>query len=314
MTNRYEEVQKYLDECICKSGNPYPTIEDLNRYISAFFSCEKLKDEVAAKKAPANALEGYTFDDINNLHCDPFGKDSIIMLQQLPEEDYDNIPILRQFKHLIQILHRDGSIKYDRHGCLPNEIVLELYPLGVQDELLDFDFLDVIDEVQLMSIRILKLLLEESELVKKKKNVLTFTKEGYKMAVEASDSQLFCLILNIMVFKINKGYFDDYNSLNIGNWGFGYTLLLLAKYGDVVRDNHFYSEKYFAAYPELTKEINGCIVDDLPGYDCYFIRVFRAVLEQLGLVDIQEYLPSEDEDVCIEIMKTTLFDKLFKLK
>lgn len=312
MKDKNEEMQRYLDEYICRSGNPYPTVEDLNRYITAFFTEKMPELDNEPKNVEAMTPKGYTFDALNTLHVDPFGKKSMIVLQTLPEKEYEKIPILRQFKYFIQVLKRDGSIKYDRSGCLSRDLLLEVYPLGVIDQFIDCDLIACAHETDVMSIRVLKLLFEESGLVKKKKNVLTFTSKGEKMFDEMNNSELFRLILDTMIFKINKGNLDDFDSLNIGNWGFGYTLLLLSKYGNVVHDEQFYAEHYFAAYPVLLEEADPYVVEKTLGCDCYFTRAFRGVLEQLGLVEIDEYLPNEFDDVCIDIKKTKLFDKLIK--
>ncbi|MEO8231051.1 MAG: hypothetical protein ABI638_02130, partial [Ignavibacteriota bacterium] len=67
--------------------------------------------------------------------------------------------------------------------------------------------------------------------------------------------------------------------------GFGFTLVLLSKYGTENQLNSFYAEKYFNAFPSLLKiknlEINNL---DNSSINCYSIRTFDRFLDYFGLV------------------------------
>jgi len=114
------------------------------------------------------------------------------------------------------------------------------------------------------------------------------------------------LLLNIFKTfgqKFNWAYFDGYGENNIGQLGFGFSLILLSKYGDKRQIDRFYSKKYFQAFPDLKDNMTKTNYGIGRPSDCYSIRTFDRFLDYFGLIKI---------DTDKFITKTELYDRLIK--
>ena len=78
---------------------------------------------------------------------------------------------------------------------------------------------------------------------------LSLTKNSQKVLKD--DFELFKLLFDTFRNKFNWGYFDGFEDRPIGPLGFGFTLILLSKYGGKPRSDVFYAEKYLKAFPAL---------------------------------------------------------------
>jgi len=95
--------------------------------------------------------------------------------------------------------------------------------------------------------------------------------------------------------------------------GFGFTLILLSKYGNQKRADEFYAKKYFKAFPQLVDETTPPNYGTIEEYleRCYTVRTFDRFLIYFGLIKIEssaKYLGNS------KINKTDLYDKLIKCK
>lgn len=297
-----KELQKYIDERIKNSGEALPSIEELNAYIADFMG--------TYNNSQRPDFEGYSSMEMHQILDCTFDDSSPIKLQKLSDEDYAKIPILRQIKHLIQTIQKEGKIKQTSIGNIPPRIVKELYPLGIGNFFIDKGLSKLSKETDSDAVVLTKILLNLMRITKVRNNVLTLTKEGEKIA--ANNELLMKHLMVTFCCKFNKAYFDGYESDRIGNMGVGFTLMLLSKYGSEKHPDIFYSDKYFKAFPLL---LNGLV----PSYttvecmasSCYSIRTFDRLLLHLGLIEIDAVRHYEREKK--EIIKTELFDKLIKV-
>nr|WP_320059025.1 hypothetical protein [uncultured Bacteroides sp.] len=297
-----KDIQKYIDERV-KSGDKTPSsMEELNAYIAAYME--------VYNNSSREGFEGYSSAEMHRILDYAFDDCSPIKLQRLSEDDYAQIPILRQIKHLAQAIQKEGKIKLTSIGNLPLRIVKELYPLGVEDPFIKCEFSKLSKETDSIAVELSKILVKLMRVAKVRNNVLTLTKEGEK--IMANDELLMKNIMITFCCKFNKSYFDGYGAEQIGNMGIGFTLLLLSKYGAEKRLDKYYSDKYFKAFPLLLDGI-------VPAYQtvenmassCYSIRTFDHLLLHLGLIEIDEERRFGMEKK--EIIKTELFDKLIKV-
>ncbi|MEG1726228.1 MAG: hypothetical protein RR313_12630, partial [Anaerovoracaceae bacterium] len=278
------------------------SIEELNAYIADYMEIYNNR--------PRDNFEGYSSMEMHRILDYTFEDSSPIKLHKLSDEEYAKIPILRQIKHLIQIIQKEGRIKLTTIGNLPTRVVKELYPLGVGDRLIDSGISKLSKETDSNAVELTKILLKLMRVTKIRNNVLTITKEGEKIL--ANNERLMKNIMITFCCKFNKAYFDGYESEQIGNMGVGFTLLLLNKYGTEKRSDNFYADKYFKAFPLLLDGL-------LPTYNtvehiassCYSIRTFDRLLLHLGLIEIDEERHSQKEKK--DIIKTEFFDKLISV-
>jgi len=255
-------------------------------------------------------FEGYSPIEMKYILYDPFGDNSPIRLLKLAGSDYKNIPILNQIKYLARLVDKLGELKLTNKGFLPTKIVADIYNQRfLKDELIESGISKLYKETDSSTINLTRILLEISGLAKKRHNKLSLTKTGKKLLND--NFKLLLLIFKTFGTKFNWAYYDGYGQNNIGQLGFGFSLILLKKYGDKKQIDKFYSQKYFQAFPDL--------IDNSPstkfGYElerpnnCYSIRTFDRFLDYFGLIKIEK---DKKWDADKYITKTELFDKLIK--
>jgi hypothetical protein len=131
-----------------------------------------------------------------------------------------------------------------------------------------------------------RILIELSSFTKKRKNIISLTKEGGRQI--ANDQLLFLDIFQNFTQKSKWSYFDSYQNGTIGQLGFGYSLILLAKYGDEYRNPDFYATKYLTAFPPQ-QETNISIVAFAQNiHDLYPLGLLIAFWTTLDLQKFQK--------------------------
>jgi hypothetical protein len=243
---------------------------------------------------------------------DTFGENSPIQLLKLTESDYQNIPILNQIKYLLKLIDKQGEIKLTNKGFLPTKIVSDIYKQGfIKDEFIESGISKLYKETDSISINLTRILSELSGLAKKRNKKLSLTKKG--KAIIGNDYKMLVLIFKTFVTKFNWAYYDGYGENNIGQLGFGFSLILLCKYGNEKRTDKFYSDKYFKAFPQLINESLNPSFGTLEEYagSCYSLRIFERFLKFFGLTKIESEKIWGAEKY---VVKTELFDKLIKLR
>jgi hypothetical protein len=303
-----QEATKYLQEYIdrMQTKDITPTMEDLNQKMGEFFR--------AQNNSPRADFEDYSSLEMHKILHFTFDTDSPIRFNSLGSDEYAQIPILRQVKRLAEIIAQNGQIKLTAAGYLPIKIVQELYPLGAPDEMIENVISKLGKEVDCTPVHLARLLAEASGITKKRKGVLSLTAAGRKII--ADDSKLFDSILKSFCQKFNWHYFDNYSddeqSGTIGQLGFGFSLILLSKYGKIERSERYYADKYFKAFPMMLDTVHptyGTAQDYC--FNCYCLRTFERFLYHFGLIEIKKGKRILQEETYIK--KTSLFDRLISL-
>ncbi|MCC8360154.1 hypothetical protein [Salinimicrobium sediminilitoris] len=252
-------------------------------------------------------FEGLSPEQMYCLVNDPFSVESPLKLRTLDPEDFARIPILNQIKYLIAHLKENDELKLTKKGFLPVKLVADLYNQGyIKDVHIEEGISKLYKETDAGVIHLSRLLLELSGMTKKRNGKLSLTKAGGKIA--ANDQELLELIFKTMCLKFNWSYFDGYEDENVGQLGFGFSLLLLSKYGQQSRPAAFYLEKYLQAFPQLLERIE-------PGYRSpqeyalamYSIRSFDRFLLYFNFISKSggEFDPAKH----LEIKTTGLYEK-----
>ncbi len=259
---------------------------------------------------PIPDFEGYSPNEMNNILYYTFSEDSPIQLQQLSDYDFKKIPILNQIKYLADVIDKNGEIKLTDKGFLPTKIVSDLYKQGfIKDELIEKGISKLYKETDSITINLTRILIELSGLVKKRNGKISLTKASRKILED--NFGLLKLILSTFTTKFNWAYYDAYEENHVGQMGYGFSLILLSKYGQEKRLDSFYAKKYFKAYPQLLDSLKPTY-GTLEYYSarCYSIRTFERFLDYYGLISIDKQ--EKGYHSAIYINKTDLFDKLIK--
>ncbi len=160
-----------------------------------------------------------------------------------------------------------------------------------------------------MTINLTRILLELSGITKKRHNKLSLTKTG--QIIISNNHQLLLNIFKTFGLKFNWAYFDGYGEDKIGQLGFGFSLILLKKYGNKKLVDKFYAQKYFQAFPNLINDLN--LTEFKYEFEkpenCYSLRTFDRFLNYFGLIKIEKNNKLKEAKY---ITKAKLFDKLIK--
>jgi hypothetical protein len=257
-------------------------------------------------------FEGYSPFEMHNILHFTFAIDSPLRLQKLTDSDYKKIPILNQIKYLMGLIEKNGEIKLTNKGFLPTKIVSDIYKQGfLIDEHIEIGISKLYKETDSMTVNLTRILIELSGLTKKRNGKLSLTKSSKKTLGDNEEllRQIFLTFAN----KFNWVYYDRYGENQIGQLGYGFSLILLSKYGQIKRLDSFYAKKYFMAYPNLLDSIVPTY-GTLESYStmCYSIRTFERFLDYFGLITIEE--ERKGFDSIRYITKTDLFDRLINVR
>lgn len=274
---------------------------------------QKRLDKIVNKKnnRPVPEFEGFSPNEMHQIISFTYSADSPLKLQTLTEPDYDRIPLLNQIKYLMNLIEKEGEMKLTGSGYLPPKIVLDLYHQGfLQEEVIELGITRLHREADSLTVNLTKLLIVLAGLIKKRHGKLSLTQKSRELL--GDDEKLLRQILMTFTNKFNWAYYDHYAEQEIGQLGYGFTLILLSKYGHESRLDSFYAEKYFKAFPGLRENIEP-LYGTLEDYTtaCYSLRTFERFLNYLGVITL------EDEGARFlsrkRVTKTDLFDKLIKI-
>jgi hypothetical protein len=258
-------------------------------------------------------FEGYSPFEMHHILNFTFESNSPISLQKLNDSDYNKIPMLNQIKYFLALIQKAGEIKLTAKGFLPTKIVKDIYAQGYLEEShFTSGTYQLYKESDSMTVNLTRLLVELSGLTKKRNGKLSLTKKGEK--ISSNNYGLIDLIFKTMTTKFNWAYYDRYGDNQIGQLGYGFSLILLHLYGGTKHQDCFYSVKYLKAFPDLV-ELNSPSDYDTPekrASDCYSLRTFDRFLDYFGLIEIETVGEKWKPDKFIT--KTELFDKLIKVR
>lgn len=280
-------------------------LKDLQKHI------DKVMNEQNSGSIPE--FEGYSPFEMHNILHFTFESNSPISLQKLADSDYMEIPILNQIKYFLNLIKESVEIKLTAKGFLLTKVVKEIYNQEFLEEVrFTSGVSQLYKESDSMTVNLTRLLVELSGLTKKRNGKLSLTKKGEKII--SNNSRLLELIFKTMTTNFNWAYYDGYGDNQIGQLGFGFSMILLNKYGKTKRLDKFYAERYFNAFPDLL-ELEAPTSFEIPekrSNNCYSLRTFDRFLDYFGLIKIETIGEKWNPDKYI--VKTDLFDKFIKVR
>ena len=269
---------------------------------------KQLDQQMKAQNNRAIAdFEGYSPLEMRQIMYDTFGAESPLQLKKATEADYRKVPLLNQVKYLCGLIEQSGELKLTAKGFLPTKIVADIYQQGFMKEMqFEKGISKLYKETDSLTINLTRLLIEIAGLVKKRQGKLSLTKKGTQIL--ADDQELLRLLLLTFATKFNWAYYDGYGENQIGQLGYGFSLILLSKYGAEKRLESFYAERYFRAFPQLLQSIQPTSYRTPMEYatGCYAVRTFERFLDYFGWIEIEHRGMGFDRKTYIS--KTDLFD------
>ena len=251
-------------------------------------------------------FEGYSSVEMEDILYNFFSPECVVQIIKAEDDVYDKIPLLNQIKFLYNIIAEKGELPLTKTGRLPVKVVAEIYEQGfLKDYLIERGHSKLYNEESVQTIELTRILVELSSLVKKRNNKLSPTAKGEKLILD--NHFLFKHIFEIFSTKFNWGYFDGYENEKIGQLGFGFSLILLNKYGSEFRSTEFYADKYFTAFNFKLGEEQFLANSN---NNAYSIRTFPRFLEHLGIVELKE----NDFIKYGKVKTTQLFSNLIEIR
>jgi len=284
----------------------------INQIIKGNSDVFKIQKRVSAPEDLLNLdyREGYSMDEIYDIVSSTFVEEFPIVIKKLDESYLQQIPILKQIQYLMEIIQKNEEIKLTVKGNLPRKLIKELLKQKLFIEThYQTSRMAVINENDSMIIHLNHILLKLAKLAKKRNNKLSLTKLGQKTLKD--ENLLLKQILLTFCLELNWGYFDGFDDDQIGRFGFGFSLILIDKYGDQKKLESFYADKYFKLFQHLRMKHESPHLQNL--YDsnkrCFNIRTFERFLHLFGLINYDVDNDSNYKEKFVT--KTDLFDKLF---
>jgi hypothetical protein len=255
---------------------------------------------ILMNNTPEEDFLGLSPNDMHDLLYNTFGEDSPLKISaSLSDEILDHIPFFRLTEEFLKLLARDKKIKLTPLGALPKKVLTELYTHRlILSEGVESGIHTLTREHDWNALEMTHYNLLQSRLIRRINGKLVLTKEASKLLLPANRAKLFTKILQAYTEKLSWSAIDGYPEVPVGNLGWGFTILLLLKYGSEPREMKFYSNKYLKAFPFFMRDFQNPYFGTPEEYfmKCYTLRSFPRFLEWWGFVEIEKDKTRRDSE------------------
>ena len=239
---------------------------------------------------PLDDFCGMTLNEIRNLLYNPFDKTSPLKINSdIDDDTLNNIPFFRLTEELLKIVQREKFIKLTPHGALPKKVLHELYDHKfIKERFIETGISKLNRATDAPSIMNAHHSARVAKLLKKVKGKLLLTKSGMMFLKAEKRKEFFLKVLKSFTTEFNWATNDDYTDFQIGQFGWGYTIFLLYKFGDTEQTKQFYADMFLKAFPKfiemipMTEEFNTQKEDFI---NCYILRSFERFAEWFGFAE-----------------------------
>ena len=279
-------LQEWIDQ-MERSGK-HVNQNDINRHLGEIMH--------AQNAMPKPDFNGFSSEQMHQMLNRPLEVECPVQLRRLTDEQIEQIPVMRQALHLMNVLS-EKELKLTSHGYIPPKTVAELYEIGSHSW--SSDWYKQKSELKTEEVQVLRVVLKESGLIKTRVGKLSQTAKGKQLL--ADHNELMRTIMLFLFRDYNTGWLDLYEDNEVGNVGRLYSLWLLHHYGADWRNTGFYADEYSKAFP---------ILNAVHGYE---YRVFNRLFRFIGLCEINESDDFKGRNWGKEVRKTELLDMMFAI-
>jgi hypothetical protein len=243
---------------------------------------------ILKNNTPVDDFCGLTPTEMHRLLYNPLGERSpLAFRQRLDDSTLDHIPFFRLTEEFL----REKCIKLTGLGALPRKVLLELYGHKfVAEEFIEAGIATLRREQDSVTLFSLHFNTQLAHLVRKARGRLTLTKEGTRLLKTENRRQLLSVVFATFTLRFGWSSNDGYTEFPVGQYGWGYSIYLLTKFGDEKRTLQFYADKYLQAFPKIMDHMAPQSYST-PQKDftvCYSVRVFERFLEWCGFVMVEK--------------------------
>jgi hypothetical protein len=269
-----------------------------------------------------NDFLGLSADQMHTLIYEPYAEQSLLKLKNvISDEALSQCPFFIISECFLKIIEREKALKLTpKMGNLPQKVVGELYGKKyILDDSIEMGIFKNPTEDNLPHIKALHYNCLEAGLIKKTAGKISLTKRGSLLISNLSKRQeLFELILKTFTQKYNWAYTDYYEFEDLAQTGFGFSLMLLQKFGHEPQSISFYANKYLSAFPlsihRQTPFFNFQLESNdksVTAINCFRNRMADHFLLWFGLIEMPIRLkyPNENDSL---IQPSTFFHSIFQ--
>jgi hypothetical protein len=278
---------------------------------------ETVKNEMLQhllESIPMEEYEGRSPKEVHHLVYEPFCDNSpLSVVSGINDNVLNRIPFYNLTKLFLQQIKSSQPVVLTSSGNLPKKIAQSIGNNNfIADRITGKKSFKVINQAAKLSVLNARVIAELAGLIKTRKNIINLTKKGASYISENKDHLLFSDIFTVFTTKFNWSYNDSYGNNNVGQFGFAFTLDLLARYGENPRDIDFYIEKYRSAFglTLINIEEDQTNIDDDSFDQCFILRTFERFMTWFGLVSMIE--KSNHHENHYTIQKSVIFDSVLK--
>ena len=282
------EITRRLKEWIdqMERSGKHVNQDDINRHLGEIMH--------AQNAMPKPDFNGFSSEQMHQMLYRPLEVECPVQLRRLTDEQIEQIPVMRQALHLMNVLS-EKELKLTSQGYIPPKTVAELYEIGSHSW--NSDWYKQKSEPKTEEVQVLRVVLKECGLIKTRVGKLSLTAKGKQLLVD--HNELMRTIILFLFRDYNTGWLDSYEDNEVGNLGRLYSLWLLHHYGADWRNTGFYADEYSKAFPMLNA---------VHGYE---YRVFNRLFRFIGLCEINESDDFKGKNWGKEVRKTELLDLMF---
>lgn len=263
---------------------------------------------------PLDIFYGLTPNEMDHLMYDTFEERSPIQFHpDISDATLDKIPFFRLAEAFVKVVQREKRMKLTPSGALQRKVLLELYSHGFATEwYIENDYFKVWQEHHWPQIGSARVTANMAGLVKLSKGKIVITAQGTMLLKAENRVELFKAIFRSYCLEFNWGFNDYYINYPVGQFGFGYSMYLMDRFGDKLLPSEFYSSAYLKAIPDLIDHFADEVYTSAESqfHDCYTLRTFERFLDWFGLVQIEKN-PDGRTKPDFKLMRSALFDQIF---
>lgn len=196
---------------------------------------------------------------------------------------HDEIPIVQLIDALLDEIKPDLGLKLTAAGYLPVKTVRALYAKRfLVDDFIEHGISKLAGESSSLVISTARVIAELAGFIRKRHGKLFVTKKG--IAFRTSKNAV-SMLLTTFGETYNLAYSDGYPSPDIAQVGYRFSIYLLKKYGEKPREETFYAERYFRAFPTLVTDRNS-------DSHCFSVRTFERFLSYFDFCLVEGFQDS----------------------
>lgn len=210
----------------------------------------------------------------------------------------------------MELVKRDGFIKQTPTGRIPVKILIELYnQKHITDKYIESGINKLSSEDYWPIITAVKTVCKKAGITRLERNKIILVKKNLAYLDPENRQSLFRNIYLNYSENFNWAYFDGYPNIPVAQYGVNFSIYLLLRFGNIFREDSFYSQRYLKGYPNFAVEFHDEDLWTKNSFDhCYSIRTFERFTDWFGFTETKEI----DFDKK-EIIASNVLNKIFKL-